>query len=201
MINDKYKRIVAAASFATVAVSSTLPVIAESMAGFQAGSMAGSMYDTQSSDQNSSNARSVNSSQSTNQQNSHAGTENFSQGRIESAGGPLTNSGPGYMVPNAQNNTGDKGLAGNKPGMVGSPSMTLPAPPANMKAGGEGYNSPSARGAAPLPASSAGSASAKRTTNNQISGKPAQMSSNSSRVLRHTPRIVTRTYRWSSKRR
>lgn len=129
MMKQRERRFMAVTSFATISVVSMMPAWAESMAGFQAGSMAGSMNDTQSTSENNSHANSSNNSQAANQQNSHAGTENFSQARIESAGGPLTNSKPGSMVPAAQNNTGDRNVAGNKPGMVGSPSMTLPASP------------------------------------------------------------------------
>lgn len=133
MKKQKERRVVVIASVTAISVASLAPALAESMAGFQAGSMAGAMNDTQSVSENNSHANTSNNSQSANQQNSHAGTDNFSQARIESAGGPLTNSKPGYMVPAAQNNTGDRSVAGNKPGMVGSPSMTLPEPPADMK--------------------------------------------------------------------
>lgn len=131
-MKQRDRRVIAVTSFTAITVASVLPAFADSMAGFQAGSMAGSMNDTQSTSENNSHANSSNNSQSANQQNSHAGTENSSQARIESAGGPLTNSKPGCMVPADQNNTGDRSVAGNKPGMVGRQSMTLPEPPPDV---------------------------------------------------------------------
>lgn len=227
-----------AASIAVAAWTIPAACFAESMAGFQAGSMSGSLNDTQAGNQNTSQAGSTNSSQSQNEQNSQSMTRNNSSGASEVVGGPLTNSGPGFVNPGATNNTGDKVNAGNRAGMIGSPSMTLPAPPADMKKGGQGYNSPAARGITPQqaapqtsnfvkspmnngdagnnvgnvvngapspkanvtnnPQPKSTASGAANNTNVQISSRPPEAQVKKSRPGAH---MLTRTYRWFTKRR
>lgn len=194
--------------FAVTAWSSTTTAsIADSMAGFEAGSMAGSLYDSQSSNQQNSQASTKNNTHSENEQVSQAGSSNFSQGRSEAVGGPLTNSRPGYMAPSVSTNTMNPN--GNTPGMTGSPSMSMPLPPPNAKFGGQGYNSPSARGIPVDPTEKPANASnnntrsgGNRTTNVQISQTlPPPPPEATAKRTNHVPHIVTRTYRWTKRHR